>query len=212
MVHNWCIVFSDGASAWDDPGALREANRVLLRFVVVLGVRVDCLLVDDRLMDDGLIVVRNCLVVDRLVGRGLVHYRLVVDVLVVHGLVVDVLVVDGLVGDGLVVLGSVRGGLVVLGLVGSVLVVDGLVVGVVVVFWDLVMLNGSINLVMADCRGMTDDDGVGDDCRGVTVDDVGIVDDCRGMTVDVVGVVDDGVDDCRGMTVDDMVVLLLLLE
>ena len=130
-----------------------SADSVLTSLVVVLWMGVDGLVVDLGRVDDRLIVVRDSLVLDWLVSSILVLNWLVVDMLVVDGLVVGVLVVDWLVGDGFPVLWLVCCGLVVFWLVSRVLVMHGLVGGVFVVVWNSVMLNSSVDFVMANAYG-----------------------------------------------------------
>ena len=147
-----------------------SADGILISLVVVLWMGVDRLVVDSGCVDDRLIVVRNGLVLDWLVGIVLVLDWLVVDMLVVDGLVVGVLVVNWLVSDGLPVLWLVCCGLVVLWLVGGVLVMNGLVSGVLVVFWHFVVLNSSVDFVVANIygRNMT----LNANCSDVSINDV----------------------------------------
>ena len=166
------------------------SDSVFSGLMEVLRVGVDCLVMDDRFVDDWLIMVRNRLVINRLESCSLMMHRMVVDVFVVDGLVVGVLVVDWLIRDSLPVLRLVRSRLVVFGLVGRTIVMQGLVFRVMMVFWNFVVLHGAVNLVMSclysrDMSDVTVDmldrhDGGCMDCRGLYGHDGSCVD-CRSL-------------------------------
>lgn len=94
IVMNWLFIvsLSDNLVA-----GFVESNSVFIGLVVVLGMGLDCLVVDGGLVDDWLVMVRDSLVIDRLIGSGLMDDWLVVNMLVVDGLVANMLMVDWLV-------------------------------------------------------------------------------------------------------------------